>query len=204
MTADATVFVVDDDDGFRESLSRLLESAGLRVEAFTAAEAFLNSDAVGRPGCLLLDVRMPGMDGLELQERLAAEGIRLPVLILSAHGDVEQAVRAMKTGAVDFLRKPYDAQQLLARIRAALEADAVRRREERKQALVAARVASLTPRERDVLDHLVAGKNAKQIALELNLSSKTVDVHRGHILNKMRTDSLVELALLVRMLRESD
>jgi FixJ family two-component response regulator len=194
--AEPTVFVVDDDQAMRSSLSRLMQSVGLRVEAYASAAEFLNAFDSRAPGCLVLDIRMPGMDGLELQERLAADGIRIPVIIISAHGDVESAVRAMKCGAVDFVKKPYKGKVLLARIREALELDARIRGEQARQADVIARLARLTPREREVLALLVLGKSAKQIAFELGLSRKTVDVHRSHVMAKMQTDSVVELVAM--------
>ncbi len=201
MYAEPTVFVVDDDQAMRSSLSRLMQSVGLRVEAYASATEFLNAFDSRAPGCLVLDIRMPGMNGLDLQERLAADGIRIPVIIISAHGDVESAVRAMKCGAVDFVKKPYKGKVLLARIREALELDARIRREEARRADVVARLARLTPREREVMALLVLGKSAKQIAFELGLSRKTVDVHRSHVMSKMQIDSVVELVALSPHLR---
>lgn len=188
-----TVFIVDDDEAVRTSLSRLVESVGLAAEAFPDAASFLAGYDPQRPGCLLLDIRMPGMTGLELQERLAAGALPLPVIIISAHGDVEAAVRAMKAGAVDFLRKPYDAAVLLERVRAALAQDVAQRRAAAERAAAQAQVALLTPREREVMLHLVAGKTSKQIAYALGLSRKTVDIHRSHIMLKLRVDSVVDL-----------
>ena len=198
MDPEATVYVVDDDKAVRESLQRLMESVGVVVETYPSAQAFLDGYDRARPGCLVLDIRMPGMSGLELQEKLADEGIGLPVIIISAHGNVEKAVRAMKAGAVDFIKKPYKGQLLLERIRQALELDARMRRKEEERAEVGARIARLTPREREVMHLLAAGKRPKQIAFELGLSRKTVDVHRGHIMMKMQVDSLVELARMIQ------
>jgi len=175
-----------------------MESVGLPAETYPSAQAFLDNYKADRPGCLVLDIRMPGMSGLDLQEKLAREGLRIPVIVISAHGDVEKAVRAMKSGAVDFIKKPYKGKVLLDRIGQALELDARIRREEAARADVAARVARLTPREREVMQLVVAAKSPKQIALELGLSRKTVDVHRGHIMTKMGVESSVEL---VRMLQ---
>ncbi len=191
---DAVVFVVDDDQAMRKSLARLLDSVGLAVRTYDSAEAFLADYDPERPGCLILDIRMPGLSGLDLQERLAAGGARLPIIIMSAHGDIDKAVRAMKCGAVDFIKKPYKGRVLLERVREALAIDARRRRAAAARAIVAARAARLTPRERQIAALLVAGKSAKQIAFELGLSRKTVDVHRGHVLTKMMADSVVELA----------
>ncbi|UCG87907.1 MAG: response regulator transcription factor [Gemmatimonadota bacterium] len=195
---EATVFVVDDDDALRKSLRRLMQSVGLPVETYPDAQAFQASYDPSRPGCLILDIRMPGMNGLELQQKLVSESIRIPVIIMSAHGDVEKAVRAMKAGAVDFIKKPYKGKVLLERVRHALKLDAQIRREEAQRADIAARIASLTPREHEVMKLLAAGKSPKQIAFEFGLSRKTVDVHRGHIMLKMQVDSLVELAQLVQ------
>lgn len=203
MSEDATVFVVDDDQAMRKSLARLLDSVGLKAETYDCAEAFLADYDPTRPGCLVLDIRMPGISGLELQEQLAADGARLPVIIMSAHGDVEKAVRAMKSGAVDFIKKPYKGRVLLERVREALALDARRRSAEAARAGVAARAARLTPREREIAPLLVAGKSAKRIAFELGLSRKTVDVHRGHIMSKMQADSVVELARMFANLPES-
>ena len=198
MSNEATVFVVDDDEAMRKSLRRLMESVGLPVETYGNAEAFLANYDPARAGCLILDIRMPGMSGLELQEKLISDHIRIPTIIISAHGDVEKAVRAMKSGAVDFIRKPYKGKVLLTRIREALLLDARARNEEAQRADIADRIARLTPREREVMGLLVAGKPAKRIAFELGLSRKTIDVHRGHIMTKMRVDTLVELARMVQ------
>ena len=198
MDAEATVFIVDDDEAVRESLGRLMESVGLASQSYPDAQAFLDDYDERRPGCLLLDIRMPGKSGLELQQQLVADGIKIPVIIISAHGDVEKAVQAMKAGAVDFIRKPYQGQILLDRIREALKLDEKVRQQERQRAEMADRVALLTPREREIMILLVAGKRPKQIAFELGLSRKTVDVHRGHIMTKMRADSLVELARMAQ------
>jgi two-component system response regulator FixJ len=198
MMPEATVFVVDDDEALRRSLRRLMESVGLAVQTFPTAEDFLACYDPARPGCLVLDIRMPGMSGLALQDKLNREGIRIPVIIVSGHADVEKAVRAMRTGAVDFMKKPYKGKVLLDRIRQALELDAQTRRAELVRADIAARISRLTPREREVMDLLAAGQSPKQIAFALGLSRKTVDVHRGHIMTKMQAESLVELAQMVR------
>lgn len=197
MDPEPTVFVVDDDEAMRKSLRRLMESVGLAVETHSSADGFLDSYDPARPGCLILDIRMPGMSGLELQDRLGTDRIHIPVIIISAHGDVEKVVRAMKSGALDFIKKPYKGKVLLTRIREALQLDRRIRREEAERADVAARLARLTPREREVMALLVIGKPAKRIAFELGLSRKTVDVHRGHVMTKMQVDSLVELARMI-------
>ncbi len=200
MENNGTVFVVDDDTAVRKSLQRLMESVGLPVETHGSAEEFLEGYDRTRPGCLVLDIRMPGIDGLQLQEKLVSDRINIPTIIVSGHGDVEKAVRAMKSGAVDFIRKPYKGDVLLDRIREALEQDADTRRAQAARAEVSTRINRLTPREREVMAMLVEGKSAKRIAFELGLSRKTVDVHRGHIMTKMQAESLVEL---VRMAPDS-
>ena len=205
MNAESTVFVVDDDQAMRASLQRLMESVGLPVKTYASAEAFLADCEPVRPGCLILDIRMPGgMTGLELQEKLAVDSICIPTIIISAHGDVEKAVRAMRCGAVDFIKKPYRGKVLLARVWEALELDARTRRENAERADIAARVHRLTPREHEVMTLLAAGRPVKWIALELGLARKTVDVHRGHVMTKMQAKSAVELARMVRVLRSSD
>jgi FixJ family two-component response regulator len=199
MEPEATVFVVDDDHALRASLSRLMESVGLPVQTYPSAHAFLDSHDTSRPGCLLLDIRMPGMSGLELQERLVHNGVALPIIIISGHADVEQAVRAMKTGAVDFIRKPYNAEELVKHVREALELDARIHREQAARAAAAVRIALLTAREHEIMHLLATGKPAKQIAHELGLSRKTVDVHRSHIMMKLQVESVVELAHMAEL-----
>ncbi len=193
MSVGATIFVVDDDEALRKSLRRLLQSVGFTVEAFASAEAFLADYDPDRPGCLILDVRMPGMNGLELQEELTRIGPGIPVIIISASGEVDSTVRAIKQGAVDFLKKPYKGKVLLERVRQALELDARCREEAKKRARAMARLDKLTPRELEVMGFLVEGKSVKKIAFELGLSRKTVDVHRGHIMTKLQADSVVDL-----------
>jgi two-component system response regulator FixJ len=199
MKSEPTVFVVDDDPALRDSLACLMESVGLPVETHASAQDFLSSFDAPRRGCLLLDIRMPGMTGLELQELLVRHGVRIPVIVISAHADVEQAVRAMKTGAMDFIKKPYDAEVLVERVRQALALDAQICQEQAEQEDAAVRVARLTPREREIMYLFAAGKLGKQIAYELGLSRKTVDVHRGHIMAKLKVESLLELARIVQL-----
>lgn len=193
-----TVFIVDDNEDFRESLCALMEAAGLPAESYASAQDFLDNYDTADPGCLVLDIKMPGMDGLELQERLVREGIRIPVIILSAHGNVEKAVRAMKTGAVEFIKKPYEAEALLDCIWHALELESTRRKEDAQRADVAERFALLTPREFEVMQLMVAGRAPKEIAHALGLSRKTVDVHRGHVMMKTQADSLVDLVRMAQ------
>lgn len=193
-----TVFIVDDDQGMRRSLSWLIESVGLRAEAFASGEAFLDSDAPARPGCLVLDIRMPGMSGLQLQERLVALQRTLPVIMITAHGDVPSAVRAMKGGAIDFLEKPFSDEVLLERIRQALRIDEDRRREKLRRGEIESRMATLTDRERDVLDLVIEGRTSKEVARLLDLSPKTVEIYRSKLLRKMDVGSIVELVNMVR------
>ncbi|PWC88485.1 nitrogen fixation protein FixJ [Azospirillum sp. TSH100] len=214
MTADLTVFIVDDDDAIRDSLQVLLECAGFRAESFSTPLSFLDSDAPSRPGCLLVDVRMPQMSGLDVQERLARDGRGLPVVVMTGHGDVPLAVRAMKAGAVDFVEKPFEEEALLAAVRSALARAADSRTAEATPPApapeqpasmspaasappeVLTRLSALTPRELDVLRWLVAGKSNKVIAFELSISPRTVEIHRARVMEKMQADSL---PTLVRM-----
>jgi FixJ family two-component response regulator len=186
--------VIDDDEAVRKALKLLIESAGMRVETFSTADAFLADHDPQRPGCLVLDVRMPGMSGLTLQDQLIARRISIPVILITGHGDVAMAVGAVKKGAIDFIQKPFDDEVLLERVQHALRVDAERRREQARRSDFDARLARLTPREREVLDLLIAGKGNKEVALELGLSRKTVDIHRAHVMMKLSVDSLLEVA----------
>ena len=196
MNIDSTVFVVDDDAAVRDSLQVLVRSAGLRVEAYPSAEAFLEAYDPARPGCLVLDVRMTGMSGLELQEALRAREIDLPVIIVSGHASVPIAVRAMEVGAVDVIEKPYDPGYLKQRIREAIERDACARETRDRRRAAVERLASLTAREREVMNLLIQGNTVKAIASQAGLSHNTVQVHRARILEKTRTDSVVDLVRL--------
>lgn len=193
MSKELTVFVVDDDQAMRGSLRWLIESVGMRVETFDSAHAFLDAYYPGRAGCLLLDVRMPVMSGLELQEYLGRREIRIPVIIITGHGDVAMAVKAMKAGAVDFIEKPFDDEHLLNSIRKALQYDEQHRALHARKAEIAARLAELTPREHEVMAMVTEGQSNKEIAAALNVSAKTVEVHRARVMDKMRADSLAEL-----------
>lgn len=195
--ADSTVFIVDDDEAMRESLTWLIESVGLNVETHDSADAFLRSYYPGRPGCVLLDVRMPGMSGLELQEHLRDQQINVPVIIITGHGDVPMAVRAMKAGAIDFIEKPFNDEQLLESIRNALSIDDTRRDEQSFKAEIASRLSHLTPRESEVMDMVTSGKSNKEIANALGVSAKTVEAHRAKVMEKMQAGSLAELVRLV-------
>jgi len=194
-----TVFVVDDDEELCEGLRWLLESEGLNVETHTSAEAFLDAYHPECPGCLVLDVRMRGMSGLELQAKLAKQGLSAPVIILTGHADVPMAVRATKAGAVEFLQKPADDQVLVDCVQRAIELDAQVRERQAANAQFAARMELLTPRERQVLDLLVAGQANKHIAAEFGVSPRTVEVHRKHVMKKLHVKSAVDLVRSVLM-----
>ncbi len=200
MGAEGIVFVVDDNAEYRESLTALMASVGLAVETYASAEEFLEQRDPSEHGCLILDLRMSGMSGLELQEELVRRHVTMPVIIVSAHGNIDRAVRAMKSGAVDFLRKPYSADELLHRVRNALALDARMQEEEAIRSDARSRVLLLTPREREVMDLLVEGMAPKQIAFTLSLSRKTVDAHRGHIMMKLQAESLADLIHMSQVL----
>jgi FixJ family two-component response regulator len=199
----STVFVVDDDERFLVSLSRLLNSAGLSVQTFASAKEFLDTVRPDAPSCLVLDLRMPGMSGLEMQERLAAEGNTIPIVFLSGHASFQAGVRAMKTGAVDFLAKPCNDVELIATIERALKRDALAREQRALHEKVRARLARLTPRERQVCDLVAAGRLSKQIAGELGAAEKTIKCHRGRVMEKLGVKSVAELVRLVDLAREA-
>lgn len=190
---DQTVFVVDDDAAVRDALGWLIKSVGLKVETFGSAQEFLEKLNPKRAGCVVLDVRMPGMSGLELQERLTQDKVTLPVIIVTGHGDVPMAVRAVKSGAFDFIEKPFNDQVLLDRIQQALKRFVETRKTEEQRSDVDARLRSLTPREREVLGMVVSGNPNKVIASQLGISCRTVEIHRGRVMEKMRASSLSEL-----------
>jgi FixJ family two-component response regulator len=187
------VFLVDDDASVREAVDDLLTSVGLQVQTFGSIQEFLQSRRPDVPGCLVLDVRLPGTSGLEFQRGLAESGVRLPIIFISGYGDINMSVRAMKLGAVEFLTKPLREQELLDAIHVALERDRLRRQEDSAVAELKARFASLTAREREVFALVVTGRPNKQIAAELDLSEMTVKVHRSQITRKMQAKSLVAL-----------
>jgi two-component system response regulator FixJ len=198
MTGAETVHVVDDDPAVRDSLRMLLDAAGLSVAVHETAEAFLGAAPSLAVGCVLTDLRMPGLGGLELQRRLQELGLPAPVIVMTGHGDVPTAVEAMKGGAVDFLEKPFDDEQLLNAVRRALLAGAARRAAKAAAEAAARRLAALTPREHEVLEGLVAGRTSKAIALDLGASPRTIEVHRLRVMEKLQVRSLPELVRLVQ------
>jgi FixJ family two-component response regulator len=189
----AVVFVVDDDPSMRRSLESLLRSVGHEVHLFSSAHEFMQASRPEAPGCLVLDVRLPGMSGLAFQQELVQAGIALPVIFVTGHGDVPMTVRAMKAGAAEFLTKPFDDQVLLDAVHAAIERDRARRVDAANLAALKARYDALTPRETEVMQLVVAGRVNKQIAAELGLSLVTVKVHRGQVMRKMLVKSVAEL-----------
>jgi FixJ family two-component response regulator len=201
MTDAAIVYVIDDDASFRKSVSRLLRSAGFEVETLASAGEFLERSAADRPSCLVLDVRMPGPSGMDLQSALEETGRDIPIVFMTGHGDVSTSVRAMKKGAVDFLEKPFRAPELLACVERGLARSRQNRTEGAERAVVERRFATLTSRERDVLGLVVKGLLNKQIAGELGIAEKTVKIHRGHVMQKMEAGSVAEL---VRMVQKVD
>jgi len=193
MNGQANVFVVDDDQAMRNSLKWLIESVGMHVEIFASATDFIHNYYPGRAGCLLLDVRMPGMSGLELQQHFLENQINIPIIIITGHGDVPMAVRAMKSGAVDFIEKPFNDELLLESIRNALNLDVERRAAQAGRAEIAARLAQLTPREHEVMEMVTDGKSNKDIAHTLGVSAKTVEAHRARVMERMDARSLADL-----------
>lgn len=200
MTTDSAlpvVFVVDDDEAVRTAIALLMRSVSLRVETFHSAAAFLDAFDASRAGCLVLDLRMPGMSGLELQRALAARGSRLPIVFVTGHGDVPDAVQALQAGAMDFIQKPFRDHELLERVQRALEVSVTRRDDEADRETLRQRVERLTPREREVMDRVVSGQANKAVAMDLGVSERTVEIHRSRVMSKMEACSLAELVRMV-------
>ena len=189
----STVYIVDDDQAIRHAMELLMRSVGLDYEIFHSGDEFLAGHSNDRAGCLVLDIRMPGLGGLELQEKLNEMGSTLPIIFITGHGDVPMAVEAMQKGAVDFIQKPFRDQELLDRIGEAVKADQERRIAREEQGAVRARIEKLTKREREVLDLVVTGKPNKVIAYELGVSQRTVEIHRARVMEKMEAKSLADL-----------
>ena len=201
MTRASVVFVVDDDPSVRSSLKFLLSSVGLQVESFESAETFLQRKPPDAPCCLVLDVRLRGLSGLDFQHELAARNIRIPIVFVTGHGDIPMSVRAMKAGAIEFLTKPYRDQDLLDAVRIALEQDRARREQERDLTDLQQRFDSLTPREQEVISMVVSGMLNKQIAGELGTAENTVKVHRSRAMEKMNAQSFADLVRMIEKLK---
>jgi FixJ family two-component response regulator len=199
--AEATVFVIDDDPSVRKATERLIKSVGLRVMTFASALEFLKSARPDSPACLVLDIRLPGLSGLDLQRELAERHVRIPIIFITGHGDIPMSVQAMKSGAVEFLTKPFRDQGLLDAIRQAIERDRIARRQQAEIAELRGRLDRLTPREKEVMTLVTRGLLNKQIAGELGTTEKTIKVHRAQVMQKMQAASLADLVRMAERLR---
>ncbi len=193
MNKQPTIFIVDDDEQVRNALTLLMESVGLQVEKFSTAQDYLDTFDSSKAGCLILDVRMPGMSGLDLQARMTAEKIHPPIIIITGHGDVPMAVKAVSAGAIDFIEKPFNNQSMLDSVHRAIELDALHRGESSRLEDIEEHFNSLTPREKEVLLSVIEGKRNKVIAFDLNISQSTVEAHRSKVMDKMSASSLSNL-----------
>jgi len=198
-----TVFIVDDDRGLRQAIQDLVESVGLRAESFASGEDFLRAKRMNRPSCLVLDVRLPQMSGLDFQQRLTEAGIQIPIIFITAHGDIPMSVRALKSGALEFLTKPFRDQDLLDAIHQALERDRAARELQSEIHNLQERVRTLTAREQEVMNLVVSGMLNKQIASEIGTSEATVKIHRGNVMRKMKAGSVVDLVRMADKLKPS-
>ena len=198
-----TVFIVDDDSGMRQAVQDLVESVGLRAESFSTGEEFLKKQRTADPSCLVLDVRLPQMSGLDFQRQLAGIGVQIPIIFITAHGDIPMSVRALKSGAVEFLTKPFRDQDLLDAIQQALQRDRAAREQQAEIDALQERYGALTAREREVMALVVSGMLNKHIAAKIGASEATVKIHRGHVVEKMQAGSLIELVRMADKLKLS-
>jgi two-component system response regulator FixJ len=200
---DATVFIVDDDDAVRDSLGLLMKSVGLKARVFDSAESFLENYKPANTGCLVLDIRMPGMSGIELQRELSNRKLELPIIFITAHGDIPMAVEAVRNGALDFVQKPFDDKELVGKIEKALSESLQRQEDDLERAEIRRRASTLTAREQEVMSQVVQGKANKVIAGDLGVSQRTVEIHRARVMEKMQAGSLAHLVRMV-LIAESD
>ncbi len=201
MNQEPSVFIVDDDEQVRSALTLLMESVGLNSESFSSGQEYLDQFDTSKPGCLILDVRMPGISGLDLQARLSAEKIHPPIIIITGHGDVPMAVRAVTAGAVDFIEKPFNNQSMLDNVHRAIEQDAKQRGESSRLEEIESHYDELTPREKEVLLYVIEGKRNKIIASEMNISQSTVEAHRSKVMEKMAANTLSDLMRMALLLK---